>query len=140
MEEHHSYNPLATYEFAYNLAKTAKKREIYTLSGDLGVGKTVFAQGFASGLDISDNVVSPTFTILNIYEGSLPLYHFDMYRIEDLDELVNIGHEEYFYGDGICLIEWPEMVIKEIPSNAINIKITKSPEKGDDYRRIAITR
>jgi len=140
MEEHDSYGSQYTYELAVNIAKTAKKGEVYTLSGDLGVGKTVFAQGFAAGLGVSGHVVSPTFAILNIYEGRLPLYHFDMYRIEDLAELANIGHEEYFYGEGICLIEWPEMIVEEIPTEAVEIKITKDPEKGDDYRRITINR
>lgn len=140
MEEYDSYSAQSTYELAASIAKNAEKSEIYTLSGDLGAGKTVFAQGFASGLGVTGHVVSPTFSILNIYEAKLPLYHFDMYRIEDLAELVNIGHEEYFYGEGICLIEWPEMIIDEIPPQAINIKLTKVPEKGDEYRCITVNR
>jgi len=140
MDEFDSYAPHDTYERAAKIAKKAKPGEIYTLSGDLGAGKTLFAQGFAAGLAITSHVVSPTFAILNIYEdGRLPLYHFDMYRIEDLSELFNIGYEEYFYGDGVCLIEWPEMVAEEIPTSAINIKICKQPDKGYEYRCIQIS-
>jgi len=138
MQEFDSHSPTETFEIACKLAKSALQGEIYTLSGDLGVGKTAFAGGFAIGLGVLEHVVSPTFSILNVYEGRLPLYHFDMYRIEDSAELLNIGHEEYFYGDGICLIEWPEMVFNEIPASAIEIKLCKDPEKGNDYRHITI--
>jgi len=120
------------------MAKNARVGDVYTLSGDLGAGKTLFAQGFAAGLGVDGHVVSPTFAILNVHEGRLPLYHFDMYRIEDVSELFNIGHEEYFYGDGVCLIEWPEMVSEEIPSSVVKIKISKVPEMGDDYRQIIV--
>ena len=138
MQEFHSCSPKDTYEYAAEIAKNAKPGEIYTISGDLGAGKTLFAQGFAAGLGISAHVVSPTFAILNIHEdGRLPLYHFDMYRIEDVTELLNIGFDEYIYGEGVCLIEWPEMISEEIPKTAINIKIDKCPDKGDEYRRIS---
>jgi len=140
MEEFDSQKPEDTFEWAAGIAKEAKSGEIYTLSGELGVGKTLFAGGFAHGLGISDHIVSPTFAILNVYEGRLPLYHFDMYRIEGSDELFNIGHEEYFYGDGVCLVEWPEMVETEIPDSAIQIEISKKLEKGNDYRHITINR
>ena len=140
MQKFDSYSPQDTYRWASELAKNAKAGDIYTLSGDLGAGKTLFAGGFAAGLRISSHVVSPTFTILSIYDdGVLPLYHFDMYRIEDVSELVNIGHEEYFYGDGVCLIEWPEMVAEAIPESAVKIRIEKDPAKGDDYRCITIS-
>jgi len=139
MQQLHSHAPKDTYECAAEIAKNAKAGEIYTLSGDLGAGKTLFAQGFAAGIGISAHVVSPTFAILNIHEdGRLPLYHFDMYRIEDVAELLNIGFDEYIYGEGVCLIEWPEMIDGEIPKTAINIRIDKSPEKGDEYRYITI--
>ena len=139
MQEFHSHAPKDTYERAIEIAKNAKSGEIYTLSGDLGAGKTLFAQGFAVGLGISVHVVSPTFAILNIHEdGRLPLYHFDMYRIEDVSELLNIGFDEYIYGDGVCLIEWPEMIDGEIPKTAVQIKISKCPKKGDEYRHITI--
>ena len=139
MEEFISNSPKDTYELAKKIAAGAKCGEIYTLSGDLGAGKTLFAQGFAAGLGIKSHIVSPTFSIMNVYEeGRLPLYHFDMYRIEDLSELFNLGHDEYFYGEGVCLIEWPEMVLEEIPETAIRIRISKNPENGDDYRQIIV--
>ena len=139
MQEFHSHAPKDTYKCAAEIAKNAKSGEIYTLSGDLGAGKTLFAQGFAAGLGISAHVVSPTFAILNIHEdGRLPLHHFDMYRIEDVSELMNIGFDEYIYGEGVCLIEWPEMVDGEIPTSAIQIKINKCLNKGDEYRHITI--
>jgi len=141
MEIFDSYMPSDTYERAKLIAKDAKAGDIYTLSGELGAGKTLFAQGFAAGLGINSHVVSPTFALMNIHEGNkLPLYHFDMYRIEDVSELLNIGFDEYIYGEGVCLIEWPEMVAGEIPGSAISIKIYKDPGKGDDYRRITIMR
>jgi len=141
MEIFNTYAPKETYELAVKIAKDAKAGEIYTLSGDLGAGKTLFAQGFAAGLGIEAHVVSPTFAILNVHEdGRLALYHFDMYRIEDISELFNIGHEEYFYGEGVCLIEWPEMVAEEIPESAIAIRIEKQHDKGDEYRQITISR
>ena len=145
MDIFESRAPKDTYELAARIAKDAKAGEIYTLSGDLGAGKTLFAQGFAAGLGIAAHVVSPTFAILNIHEhgtpnDELPLYHFDMYRIEDISELFNIGHEEYFYGNGVCLVEWPEMVKEEIPESAIAIRIEKQPDKGDEYRQITISK
>ena len=117
------------------MGKQAKAGSVFTLNGDLGVGKTVFTQGFAKGLGIEDTVNSPTFTIVQIYEeGRMPLYHFDVYRIGDVEEMEEIGYEDYFYGEGVCLIEWAEL-IEEI---LLEITIEKELEKGFDYRRITI--
>ena len=129
-----------TYKLGIELAKQAKPGNVYTLSGDLGTGKTVFAQGFAKGLDIDEAVNSPTFTILQVYDsGRMPFYHFDVYRIADLDEMDEIGYEDCFYGEGVCLVEWAELVSEIIPSDCISIKISKNLEKGFDYRQIEVT-
>ena len=135
-----SFSQQDTYELGRRLAQQARAGQIYTLNGDLGVGKTVFAQGFAAGLGIEDYVSSPTFTILQIYEeGQLPLYHFDVYRIGDPEEMEEIGYEEYFYGNGVCLIEWAELIEELIPEDAIRITLEKDPDRGFDYRRIEVS-
>lgn len=129
--------------FAYGkvLGEKAALGEIYALAGDLGVGKTVFTQGFAAGLGITEPVNSPTFTILQSYEdGRLPLYHFDVYRIGDVEEMEEIGYEDCFYGEGVCLIEWAELVREILPKDCIRITIEKNPAEGFDYRRITIER
>lgn len=126
-----------TYEFAFELAKDAKPGDIICLDGDLGVGKTVFTQGFAAGLGIAGPVNSPTFTILQIYEeGRLPLYHFDVYRIGSSDEMDELGYEEYFFGEGVCLIEWSTIISDIIPDEAKRVVIEKDLEQGFDYRKI----
>lgn len=123
-----------------DFGRKAKAGEIYCLDGDLGVGKTVFTQGFAKGLGITEQVNSPTFTILQIYEtGRLPLYHFDVYRLGDPSELEGIGYEEYFYGDGVCLVEWGSQVEELLPPETRYVKIEKNLDKGFDYRRITVT-
>lgn len=128
-----------TFELAGKLGSEAVPGQVYLLSGDLGTGKTAFAQGFASGLGIDDYVNSPTFTIMQIYDsGRIPLYHFDVYRIGDSSEMDELGYEEYFYGDGVTLVEWPEMIEDILPSDAIMIRIEKNLEKGFDYRKITI--
>lgn len=128
-----------TREFAKELGENAKKGSVYCLSGDLGAGKTAFAQGFARGLGINNDVTSPTFTIMCVYEdGRLPFYHFDAYRLSDGSELEAIGADEYFYGDGVCLIEWPEMIEGYIPESAIPVKLEKDFNKGENYRRITV--
>ncbi len=124
--------------FGYEIGKNAKTGEIYCLSGDLGTGKTVFTKGFARGLGIDEDITSPTFTLINEYYGRLPLYHFDVYRVGDPEEMEYIGCDEYFFGDGVCLIEWAELIEEIIPPNAKWIKIEKNLEKGTDYRIIEI--
>lgn len=134
-----SYKSEDTYQFGLQLGSNAKPGEIYCLSGNLGVGKTVFTQGFARGLGISDAVNSPTFTIVQEYEGEkLPFYHFDVYRISDIDEMDEIGYEDYFYGEGVCLIEWAELIKELLPKNRTNVTIQKQLEKGFDYRLIIV--
>lgn len=128
-----------TQDIAYNIAKNSKKGDIFCLSGDLGTGKTQFSKGFAKGLLIDEHITSPTFTIVNEYETSeIKFYHFDVYRINDIEELYDIGYEEYFFGDGICLIEWAELIKDIIPKNATWIKIYKNLEKGENYRVIEV--
>ena len=128
-----------TYELGRELGQQAKPGQIYCLDGDLGVGKTVFAQGFAAGLQIEEVVSSPTFTIVQQYEkGRLPLYHFDVYRIGDVEEMEEIGYEDYFYGEGVCLIEWSQLIEDILPEYVIRVQIEKDPEQGFDYRRITI--
>ncbi|WP_027437099.1 tRNA (adenosine(37)-N6)-threonylcarbamoyltransferase complex ATPase subunit type 1 TsaE [Lachnospira multipara] len=134
-----TYNSKETFELGYELGKKAKAGEIYRLEGDLGVGKTVFTQGFAKGLGIEEPINSPTFTIVQEYnEGRIPLYHFDVYRIADVDEMDEIGYEEYFFSDGVCLIEWASLVEEIMPEDAIYISIKKDLSKGFDYRLIQI--
>ena len=121
------------------LGKAAKPGQIYTLNGDLGVGKTVLTQGFAKGLGITEAVNSPTFTIIQEYtEGRLPFYHFDVYRIGDVEEMDEIGYEDYVYGEGVSLIEWANLIEEILPEHFTEIKIEKNLEKGFDYRRISI--
>ena len=132
-----SFSREDTFEYAKKIAEKSEPGQVYCLSGDLGVGKTVFAQGFGAGLGIDEPMASPTFTIVHEYnEGRIPLYHFDVYRIGDVDELEETGFYEYAGGDGVALIEWAELVEEVIPSNAVWIKIEKDVEKGFDYRRI----
>ena len=128
-----------TFNFAKALGENAKPGEVYCLSGDLGVGKTVFAQGFGAGLGIDEPMSSPTFTILQEYtEGRLPLYHYDVYRVGDVDEMEETGFYEYVGGDGVALIEWAELIEEIIPANAVHVLIEKNVEKGFDYRLIKV--
>ena len=128
-----------TYELGLAMGREARPGEVYTLIGDLGVGKTVFTKGLAAGLGIKEPVSSPTFTILQEYEeGRLPFYHFDVYRIGDVEEMDEIGYEDYFYGDGVCLIEWADLIREILPEHYKEIRIEKDLEKGFDYRRISI--
>lgn len=128
-----------TFELGRRIGQQATKGQIYTLEGDLGVGKTVLTQGVAAGLKITEPISSPTFTILQEYqEGRLPFYHFDVYRIGDVEEMEEIGYDDYFFGDGICLIEWANLIQEILPENVISIVIEKNLEKGFDYRRITL--
>ncbi len=131
--------PDETFALGVKIGENARPGQVYTLNGDLGVGKTVFTQGVAKGLGIDEHVNSPTFTIVQIYEeGRMPFYHFDVYRIGDVSEMDEIGYEDCFYGDGICLIEWAELVEEIIPEDAISVTIEKKLEQGTDYRKITI--
>lgn len=134
-----THSPEETFRLGEQLGRRAKPGQIYCLNGDLGVGKTVLTQGFAAGLEIEGPVSSPTFTILQEYtEGRIPLYHFDVYRLEETEELDEIGFDEYIYGDGVCLIEWAERFPEAVPDSAGEIRIEKDPERGFSYRRITV--
>lgn len=134
-----SKSPEDTFQIGMRLGQLAKAGEVYTLTGDLGVGKTVFTQGFAKGLGIEEPVNSPTFTILQIYEGGrLLLYHFDVYRIGSVEEMDETGFEEYMTGEGVSLIEWADLIREILPGERTRIRIEKDLEKGFDYRRITV--
>lgn len=134
-----SFSEEDTFETAYSLGEQAYAGEIVLLEGDLGVGKTVFAKGFAQGLGIDEPITSPTFTIIQEYpQGRIPLYHFDVYRIADVEEMYEIGYEGYFFGEGVCLIEWASLIQEILPGNCKKILIEKDLERGFDYRRITI--
>lgn len=134
-----SFSPEETFLLGQQIGENAKPGEVYTLIGDLGVGKTVFTQGVARGLGITEAVSSPTFTILQVYEeGRLPFYHFDVYRIGDVEEMEEIGYEDYFYGDGICFIEWANLIEEILPESYKEIRIWKDLTKGMDYRIITV--
>ena len=134
-----TFSAKETFEVGRRLGSGAKPGEVYCLLGDLGVGKTVFTQGFAKGIGIEEPVSSPTFTILQEYdEGRLPFYHFDVYRISDLEEMDEIGFEDYIYGSGVCLIEWANLIEELIPPFAKTITIEKDLDKGFDYRKIIV--
>ena len=134
-----SYSADDTFSIGKEIGENAKPGSVYTLIGDLGVGKTVFTQGVAKGLEITEPISSPTFTILQVYEeGRLPFYHFDVYRIGDVEEMEEIGYEDCFYGDGICFIEWANLIEEILPKNYTQVAIEKDLEKGFDYRKITI--
>ena len=128
-----------TYRLGERLGRQAKPGQIYCLDGELGVGKTVFAQGFAAGLGIAEPVCSPTFTILQQYDqGEVPFYHFDVYRIGHVEEMEEIGYEDFFYGEGVCLIEWSRQIEEILPEDAVRIRIENDLNRDFDYRRITI--
>ena len=134
-----TFSEKETYDLGKELGAKAVPGQVLCIDGDLGVGKTVFTKGFAKGLGVEDDVVSPTFTIIQIYdEGKLPLYHFDVYRIGEPEEMYEIGFEDYFYGEGVCLIEWASLIEELLPENAVRIKIEKDLEKGFGYRKITV--
>ena len=139
MTVYDSFSEEMTFEIGKKLGEKADKGEIICLEGDLGVGKTVFTKGFAEGLNIEENIDSPTFTIVQEYtEGRLPLYHFDVYRIGDISEMDEIGYEDYFFGEGVCLIEWASRIKELIPESAIHITIEKDLSRGFEYRRVVV--
>lgn len=132
-------SPEETFRLGRKLGEAAVPGQVFTLTGDLGTGKTVFTQGFAKGLGIEEPVNSPTFTIVQVYdEGRLPLYHFDVYRIGDIEEMEEIGYDDYFFGEGVCMIEWADLIGDLLPDHVIRVKIEKNLEKGFDYRSITI--
>ncbi|HJC06468.1 MAG TPA: tRNA (adenosine(37)-N6)-threonylcarbamoyltransferase complex ATPase subunit type 1 TsaE [Candidatus Enterocloster excrementipullorum] len=134
-----TWSPQETFALGQRMGREARPGQVICLNGDLGVGKTVFTQGFADGLGIGEPVNSPTFTILQQYEeGRLPLYHFDVYRIGDVSEMDEIGYEDCFYGDGVSLIEWPTKIREILPAQVTWVEIEKDLEKGFDYRRIRV--
>lgn len=128
-----------TFALGKQCGQKAVAGQVYCLYGDLGVGKTVFTQGFAAGLGIKGPVSSPTFTILQVYdEGRLPFYHFDVYRISDPEEMYEIGFEEYIEGEGVCFIEWANLIEELLPEQYTEIHIDKDLSKGFDYRLITV--
>ena len=138
--EYESFSEDETFRIGKEYGEKAQPGSVFSLEGDLGVGKTVFAKGFAEGLGITETVNSPTFTIMKVYEGGrLDLYHYDAYRIEDPSEMEEIGYTDYFYGEGTCLIEWACNIEEYLPERMTKISIEKVPEKGFDYRRITVT-
>lgn len=137
--EYDSLSAEETFSIGEELGKGCKPGDVYCLLGDLGVGKTVFTQGFAKGLGIDEPVNSPTFTIIQVYEeGRIPFYHFDVYRIGDIEEMDELGYEDYFFGQGVCLIEWANLITELLPDKVKVITIEKQLEKGFDYRRITL--
>lgn len=134
-----SCSPEETFALGERMGRESMPGQIFTLIGELGVGKTVFTQGVARGLGITEPVNSPTFTIVQVYEeGRMPFYHFDVYRIEDVEEMEEIGYEDYFYGDGLCLIEWADLIAEILPKHYRRVTIEKDLQKGFDYRRIVV--
>lgn len=134
-----SYGPEDTFRLGEKIGEKAVTGTVFTLIGDLGVGKTVFTQGLAKGLGITEPVNSPTFTIMQVYEeGRCPFYHFDVYRIGDISEMDEIGYEDCFYGDGICLVEWADLIEEILPERYVRITISKDLQKGFDYRKIVL--
>ena len=133
-----SYREIDTYQLGVKLGKQAKPGDILCLTGDLGTGKTALAKGIAAGLDIGEDIVSPTFTILHEYSGRFPLYHFDVYRLEDGESLWDIGFDEYLDRGGVCLIEWADQISEYIPKEAQWLPIEKDLSRGTEYRKITI--
>lgn len=130
-----------TAELGRKIGKIVQPGDIICLNGDLGVGKTVFTQGIADGLEIDDSICSPTFTLIQEYEqGRIPLYHFDVYRISGPWDMDDLGYEDYFFGNGVCLVEWGCLIEELLPDSTIMITIEKDLEKGFDYRRITISK
>ena len=141
IEKIDSFSPEETFALGKRLGEAAVPGQILCLDGDLGVGKTVFTQGFATGLGITEPVNSPTFTILQVYEeGRLPFYHFDVYRIADPEEMDEIGYEDYFFGPGVCLIEWATLIEDLLPQEVMHVSISKDLERGFDYRQIVLSK
>lgn len=132
-------SPEETFRVGMRLGQKAAAGQVFTLTGDLGVGKTVFTQGLARGLGIVEPVSSPTFTIVQVYdERRLPFYHFDVYRIGDVEEMDEVGFDDYIMGDGVSLIEWADLIEEILPEKRTEVLIEKDLEQGFDYRKITI--
>lgn len=125
-----------TFDVGYKIGRLLKKGDVISINGDLGAGKTHLTKGIAAGLEVDDYITSPTFNIVNEYQGRLPFYHFDVYRIDDIYEMHEIGFEEYLYGQGVCVVEWGDIVEELLPNNKIYIYIKKLE---DNIREIQIT-
>lgn len=135
-----SYKAEDTYQIGYETARQARPGDVFCLMGDLGAGKTVFSQGFGAGIGIKEPICSPTFTIVQVYdEGRIPFYHFDVYRIEDEEELFEIGFDEMLEGEGVCLIEWADRISGSLPKHYTAVRIEKDGTRGFQYRKITIT-
>lgn len=126
-----------TEEFGIRLGKLLKSGDIVCLNGDLGAGKTTMTKSIGIGLDIEEYITSPTFTLINMYRGRMVVYHFDVYRLENVDELYDLGFDEYFYGDGVCIIEWAEKIEKLLPEDRIIIDIKKSDQEDERILHIS---
>ena len=134
-----TFSPEETFAFGEELGKNARPGQVYTLIGDLGVGKTVLTQGIAKGLGIDEAICSPTFTIVQEYHtGRMPFYHFDVYRIGCVEEMDEIGFDDYVYGEGLTMIEWANLIEEILPDHFWQIVIEKDLEKGFDYRMIIV--
>ena len=138
MKQYESFSYDDTQVIAKEIADTLKGGEFIAMYGDLGAGKTAFVQGLAKALGITNHVTSPTFTIVNEYEGRLPLYHFDVYRIADPDEMYEIGYDDYIDSDGVCVVEWAELIEELLPDRYYKLTILKDEDKGFDYRKIIL--
>lgn len=135
-----SYSPEETEKIAYEFSQRLNAGDVVCMYGELGAGKTAFVRGIARGLGIKDHITSPTFTIVNEYCGKMPLYHFDVYRIADEDEMYEIGYEEYIDGDGVSVIEWPQLIKDILPKSYYSVKIDRNYEAGENSRIITIER
>ncbi len=133
-----TFSEKETYEKGKELGVILNAGDVVCLDGELGAGKTVFAKGIAHSLGIDRHVTSPTFGLVNEYDGEIPLFHFDVYRIDDPEEMYEIGYEEYIYGNGVTLIEWAEKITDILPKDRIQVNIRKLPEKGLDTREITV--
>lgn len=117
-----------TQKFGVKLGNALKKGDILCLNGDLGAGKTTLTKSIGIGLGVNEYITSPTFALINQYSGKLPVYHFDVYRLENVEEIYDLGFDEYFYGNGVCIIEWADKIEKMIPKERIVIDIEKTED------------
>jgi len=135
-----SFSQLDTEGFGRKMGQAAEAGQVYALVGNLAAGKTAFARGFARGLGIEADITSPTFGIVNEYNGRLPLYHFDVYRINHIQEMEDTGYEEYFWGHGVTLVEWADIIEELLPREVIFVRFERDVIRGEDFRQITITR